>query len=291
LIATNLEEFKTAIRAAFKAAQGEDTGMVSAIEVVPWVENPDFQKQLELKPETVDELDDLGFPVKNPDGTIKQKTFQPYEQKRILTENAGFLAEVDRASRAKLNVYYKAKQCRQQINLDYMQVDGQGNWSFIPGRDKIMLVNNRQSATMGQDAATMTVKDLYEKVLSAPQLQLIYLEYDAFMYGGNDPAAGVADERASRERASQAYQLGKYPRDLFPGAIQCVSDLLTAGFTTDSYHQIASCRRIEEQMVAVNGRMIDDFCMPNQAATAETAQEKAAQQFENASAQVPNIGP
>jgi hypothetical protein len=290
LVATNLDEFKTAIRAAFKAAQGEDTGMVSAIEVVPWVENPDFQKQLELKPETVPDLDELGFPNKDKDGNPKTKTMLPYEQKRILTENAGFLSEVDRAARAKLNVYYKAKQCRQQINLDYMQVDDQGNWKFISGRDQTVVKNNRQSATMGQDAETMSVGDLYNKELSPERLQLIYMEYDAFMYGGSDASTGITDDKASRERASQAYQLGKYPRDLFPGAIQCVSDLLNTGFTTTSFHQIPTCRRIEEQMVAVSGRVIDDYCMPNPQATAETAQEKMSNQFDKAKQQVPSVG-
>src|SRR6185369_7313032 len=78
-------------------------------EVVPWIENADFQRILKLKETAPDK-----------DG----KTVSPYAQKRLLNSNGEFLAEVDRVARAKLNVYYKAKQCRQQIDLDYKSADG-----------------------------------------------------------------------------------------------------------------------------------------------------------------------
>jgi hypothetical protein len=255
LISYNLETFRAAIKSAFVSMQNDDVGMVTAIEVVPWVENPQFQALLKLPPREIDK----------PGGQPGEKiTVSPYAQKRILSQNAEFMSELDRAARAKLNVFYKAKQCRAQTNFDFMEPDDQGTWKFGPVNplkpedgdwSTRQIINNRTQAdpiSLAQLYATMT----------DDKLALIFAEYESFLYGGADPAVGVDDPARRKEAARAAFTSGKYPVDLFPGVVTCVSDLLSDGFTTRSYRKIPSCERVEETFAVISGQAIDDYCMP-----------------------------
>ncbi len=277
LVSYDLDGFKKAIAAALKSTQADDVGMVTAIEVVPWVENPEFQQALALKPLQVEETDDLGRVIKDSNGKPKMKTVLPYAQKRTLTTNSEFLAEIDRAARAKLNVYYKAKQCREKIEHDYMELDDAGNVKFLPGRDQVLLVDNRETATMGQDAQTVSVGKLYGDWLSTQRMSLLFSEYDAFVYGGKEAATGGGADQSDDdlERGiEEADASGKYPKDLFPGAMTCVDRLLEAGLTARPYGTIPACHRIEMEMTAVSGRVVDDYCMPTESTSATTATQR-----------------
>jgi hypothetical protein len=142
LISYDISGYKKAVESAFKATLPDNVGKVTAIEVVPWVENTEFQSLFKLEEKTVPAFDKFGFPdmdLTDPAQPVqKTKKVMPYEQKRILQSNAEFLAMADRAARAKLNVFYKAKMCRAQIDADYMEQDKDtGEMVFITDRDAI----------------------------------------------------------------------------------------------------------------------------------------------------------
>ncbi|HTJ46209.1 MAG TPA: hypothetical protein VL463_29090 [Kofleriaceae bacterium] len=208
LIAYDLDTFRNAIKDAFISMQQEDTGMVTSIEVVPWVENADFQRVLKLQESKP-----------GADG----KTISPYAQKRILNQNGEFLAEVDRVTRAKLNVYYKAKQCRARIDLDF-KVDGQ----FRPELANASVLNHRSGAKT--PLATL------DGVLAPDKIEQLFTEYRNFLYG-----TATAED---------------------PGAVTCVRDLLDAGITTRSHREIESCNKVEQQFAVISAQLIDENCMP-----------------------------
>jgi hypothetical protein len=210
LIAWDLDTFKAAIKDAFLSMQQEDTGKVTSMEVVPWIENADFQRILKLKETTPDK-----------DG----KTVSPYAQKRILNQNGEFLAEVDRVARAKLNVYYKAKQCRQQIDLDYKDQDG----NFRPLWKDSKVVNYRS----GQ---TIPLSELDSSVAQT-NIEKLFEEYRNFLFGSD-------------------------PNNSDKSGVACVRDLLASGLTTQSYRLIPSCQAVEQQFGTISGRLVDEYCMP-----------------------------
>jgi hypothetical protein len=216
LIAYDLETFRAAIKDAFVSMQQEDTGMVISIEVVPWVENADFQRILKLHE-----------PKPGADG----KTISPYAQKRILNQNGEFLAEVDRVARAKLNVYYKAKQCRARIDLDY-KVGGQLQPEFA----EASVINHRSGART--PLATL------EAALLPDKIEQLFTEYRSFLYG--DGANSV-------------------------GAVTCVRDLLDAGLTVRSHRDIESCNKVEQSFAVISAQLIDENCMPKLAPQAAPA--------------------
>jgi hypothetical protein len=163
LLAYDLETFRTAVLSAFKATQNEDVGRVTSIEIVPWVEHLQFQAIL------------LG------------NAAYASDRKRFLVLNSEFLAEVDRAARAKLNTFYKAKQCRAAIEFDfrgYDQSTGMSTWIDVPGVGSMEQVNAKNLRT-GGSPRVRTFGNLWT-ALSAEKLQTMYNEYDSFMYGGKD---------------------------------------------------------------------------------------------------------
>ncbi|HVK78678.1 MAG TPA: hypothetical protein VM734_35505 [Kofleriaceae bacterium] len=208
LIAYDLDSFRAAVKDAFVAMQQDDTGMVQSMEVVPWVENADFQRILKLG---VAKTDDAG------------KTISPYAQKRILNQNGEFLAEVDRVARAKLNVYYKAKQCRSQIDLDYKDQQG----AFRPEWAGKRSVNHRSGA-----AIPLTELDT---AVSKENIAKLFDEHRRYLYGNGDGASG---------------------------AVACVQQLLDGGITTKSHREFPACGPVEQEFGVISGRLADEHCMP-----------------------------
>jgi hypothetical protein len=209
LIAYDLDTFRKAIKDAFVSMQQEDTGQVVSMEVVPWVENADFQRILKLGQ------------AKTLDGG---KVVSPYAQKRILNQNGEFLAEVDRVARAKLNVYYKSKQCRSQIDLDYKE---NGGSSFRPEWADKKSVNHRSGLTI-----PLTELDT---AVSKANIEKLFDEHRLFLYGD-----GKGDN----------------------GAVTCVAALLDGGLSTKNHREYPVCGPVEQQFGVISGRLADEHCMP-----------------------------
>jgi cysteine-rich repeat protein len=304
LIAYDLGTFRASIKSAFKAAMPQGVGRITAIEVAPWIENTEFQSLNRLEPMTVPLFDSMGFPIydmsdpsKNPPPQ-KTKQVLPYEQKRLLQGNAEFLSEVDRAARAKLNFYYKAKRCRATINIDFMTQGEDGAWTFAPALDdkgEAKTDANGAPITVGdttiinnnrQPGKFMRLSDLDAK-LSNNNLSRMWMEYDAFMYGGT----GEADPEADKDPAKRAELAKKmalfakpgdsYPVNVFPGAGKCISDLFAAGITARSYRTVVSCQRLEESFLSYSSTDIEDYCMPKMENSDEVAAQKLAKLVED----------
>lgn len=208
LIAYDLDTFRRAVKDAFVSMQQEDTGMVVSMEVVPWVEHADFQRVLKLGQ------------AKTAGGG---KKVSPYAQKRILNQNGEFLAEVDRVARAKLNVYYKARQCRSQIDLDYKDASG----AFRPEWAGKKSVNHRSNLTI-------PLAEL-DAALAKPNLDALFEEHRGFLYGD-----GKGDS----------------------GAVACVAALLDGGIATRSHRDYPACIPVEQELGVISGRLADEHCMP-----------------------------
>jgi hypothetical protein len=161
LISYDPETFKAAIKDAFKSMQNPLTGKVSSIEVVPWVENTDFQALIKLEEDT--EVYD--------EKLKKTRTMLLYEKKHVLNLNAEFFAELERLDRALLNLYYKAKICRGYIDTNWKNSLG----LKLEFRDREVL-NNR-------GGARIPLQKL-DKDLSNEMIEKILDKEKNFMYGG-----------------------------------------------------------------------------------------------------------
>jgi hypothetical protein len=156
LISYDIETFKAAIKDAFISMQNPMTGKVTTMEVVPWVENTEFQNLIKLEKQVIDP--ETG------------KTMLMYKKKHILNLNSEYLAEIERADRNMMNIYYKAKLCKETIETSWAQKK-----KLLPEFETIQLVNNKFPSK------TMSLKDLYEKYLQDKEVDDLLQREDKFM--------------------------------------------------------------------------------------------------------------
>lgn len=156
LISYDIETFKAAIKDAFISMQNPLTGKVTTMEVVPWVENAEFQVLIKLEKDITDP--DTGKPMIN------------YKKKQILNRNGEYLAEIERADRNMMNIYYKAKICKQTIDASWASDN-----KILPLYQNTRIVNNKAPDK------TMLLKDLYEKHLKEEEIQKLLDNEDKFM--------------------------------------------------------------------------------------------------------------
>lgn len=157
LISYDLETFKAAIKDAFISMQNPMTGKVTSMEVVPWVENTEFQKLIDLEKEVTD--------------PATGKTMLLYKKKHILNLNAEFLAEIERADRNMMNIFYKAKICKQTIDASWAS-----GGKLLPEYQNIDIINNKFPGK------TMKLGVLYNQHLKLASIEKLLTDEEAFMY-------------------------------------------------------------------------------------------------------------
>lgn len=234
LIAYDLDTFKAAIKDAFISMQNPLTGKVANIEVVPWVENTEFQ--------TTIKLEEIEAPVEG--STTGQTEKKPlYEKKHLLNQNAEFLIEIERADRNLINMYYKAKLCKANILASWGKDESNLNNEY----ENVKLVNSRTGAN------DKTVKQIFD-TLQDSYVEGILAKETAFMYGSG--GTGGSGGGSSGNTAG--------------GASLCLKELMKTGFVTKSYREIDACKTVLSQAGNVELQVVTDYCMPVEApATSE----------------------
>ena len=241
LISYDIATFKAAIKDAFLSMQNPRTGKVDSIEVVPWVENTEFQSLVKLE-EAVDPTEiKKSFPAASLIKSLveegasntdeeKPKTMLLYEKKMILNINAEFLAELSRTDRAMLNLYYKAKLCRKNIDSRWVKKGKKGQASVVsPSYAKRYLMNNRYPDTGVSLVA-------FNNYLTQARVDGLLAEHRNYVYGGGD--------------------WGK-------GARSCMNNLMQPkAIFTINYRDFKDCATLEENLGQIEESIVENHCMP-----------------------------
>lgn len=175
LISYDIESFKTAIRDAFKAMQNPLTGKVVSIEVVPWIENTEFQDYVKLNEAIV-----IPATKDSTGKAITEKILQPYQMKHNVNENAEFIAEVKKNDRNLLNIYYKAKMCKTYFDTNWRQ-NGKLKANFAEN----YLLNHRTGTSIKVSELDAKMNDAY--------IESLYTKEQEFMYTGQNSASKCMD--------------------------------------------------------------------------------------------------
>lgn len=224
LISYDMETFKQAIKDAFLAMQNVSTGKVASIEVVPWVENTEFQSIIKLEEEGIETpstVSATGETVQPGAATDTPKTEKKllYEKKHTLNQNAEFFMEIERTDRNKMNMYYKARMCKK--NMDMLK-QSLGNEDV----KNIRLVNHKGEAPILLSKFDELINDKYiENLLQGEK---------KFMYGDKGDA----------------------------GASKCIKEIMSKGIYKISYRDISECNPVYEQLGDIEEDTIESFCMP-----------------------------
>ena len=161
LISYDVPTFKAAVKDAFISMQNPMTGKVTNMEIVPWVENTDFQNLIALEKDVPD--------------PITGKAMLMYKKKQILNGNAEFLAELERHDRNLLNIYYKTKICKQTVEANWMQ----DKEKILPEYKDLEIGNNKFPLKK------MRLDKLIEGHLTEKKIEELIKKEETFMYGSN----------------------------------------------------------------------------------------------------------
>ncbi|MBU3916185.1 hypothetical protein KKA14_11685, partial [bacterium] len=228
IISYDIDTYKKAIQEAFISMQNTQTGKVVSMEVVPWVENTQFQNLIKLEQEEdkyEPVLNAAGEPVLDADGNPTKKlspTLMLYEKKMLLNENAEFIIEIDRVDRNIMNMYYKARLCKKNIDVNWKS--GQNiREEYANAR-----VQNKRFLDR-----TIPLTELVDAV-KQDRVEEIYTTHKTFMYGVE----------------------GK------TGASVCMKKVMEKGIFKVSYRDITECQPIIQNMGEIQDEMIEYYCMP-----------------------------
>jgi hypothetical protein len=230
LISYDLDTFKAAIKQAFLSMQNPLTGRVTSIEVVPWVENAEFQATLNMRGQDI----------------VLGKEVPLYEKKDILVFNGEFLTEAERAARVRLNLYYKAKVCKDAIVANYYEA------GTLPAAVQKRQLKNHRLLKPG-----ITLGEL-DSLLKDSEIEKLWRSYEDFLYMGkanmeacvtsllrepNPVAVASASSSDSSGGAAQASGTGR-------------------GIFLQRFTSVKSCVDLQKIFPVQLPEKIEDNCMP-----------------------------
>jgi len=165
-----MDDFEDVMNFAFKSMQTIGIGMVEGVEIVPWVDNPQFQvaaglaDTLQVCPK--DDYDD----DKDDDGNDGSdcNTVSTEMKKMTLSSNAEFIATLNRVMRGGIDNLYNLQQCRSLLHTfpkcDYGKV----------------LVNHKTDDTSSKTVGELK-NELNEEIIT---VALEYVQdYTTYFYG------------------------------------------------------------------------------------------------------------
>jgi len=222
LISYDFDTFKKAIADAFISMQNPQTGKVISMEVVPWVENSDFQVMLQLDQ----------FREEAGKGDTKQISKQEpvplYMKKHFVNENGEFLAEIAKADRNKMNIYFKSKLCRQQIDTNYKS---SGQFRQYP---------------CGADGQKLSYASFYVRNNKNPG-------------DSNKVTLGELDQIISPAQIDSLYQSW----NIFTGEARTCMATLVKNLVNQSYRTMPACMQLVPKLAQIEDDIIANHCLPS----------------------------
>ncbi len=158
IIPTDIDSFKSSVKQAIRTMQDPDSGRVTSIEVVPWVENTEFQNLVE--PES--KKDKLNI-----------------KKKLTILANSELVAELSRIDRDLLDQYQKASLCRNTLKENFSDVTAIDSDSHIYDKEKVFF---RDLTRPSLQTAEINLKK-FEEILSADNVSAYLIANNKFNYG------------------------------------------------------------------------------------------------------------
>ncbi|HYV48615.1 MAG TPA: hypothetical protein VFA20_27335 [Myxococcaceae bacterium] len=234
LVSYDLDTFKAAVKEAYISTQNPLSGRVTSIEVVPWVENTEFQTALNLR--GTDVVDGAEVPL--------------YEKKDILTFNGEFLTEAERAARLRLNMYYKAKVCKNQIEGNYY-----ANGKLQDAVSKAKLKNHR----LAKPGITLAELD---GLLTPAAIQQLWTSYEQYLYKGTPNMTACINNLLKEPGGPVKPPTVPGTGDTNIPAPPATSSGTGRGLFLQRFSAVKQCADLQKQFAATLPEKIEDHCMP-----------------------------
>jgi hypothetical protein len=166
LVPTSLREFRQSIQAAAQLMQAAPSGVITSMEVAPWIEHPDLRSSF--------------FSVRQPGESTFGKT-------KKLELNSQLITSINGTRSHWLNEYYLASLCRQQL-LEYYPVDASsisGQFDVVYDAERTLFQNHRHRADPRRRITLRQFREYFQKVPPETFLE----KADRFLKGSENDGA------------------------------------------------------------------------------------------------------
>jgi len=156
MIARTMEDYKAVMDFSFKSMQTIGVGIVKGIEIVSWVDNPQFQVAAQLG-DTLQECE-KGEKDSNSPTNLLCSTVSLEMKKMTLSSNAEYVATMNSVMRMNIDKLYNMQHCRSMLH------------AFNTDEDNNLLINHRTDGGFisqndgSGDRNDMTVIELKKRV-------------------------------------------------------------------------------------------------------------------------------
>ncbi|MBU3917917.1 hypothetical protein KKA14_20510, partial [bacterium] len=234
LIPVDIKQFRLTVQDTVKLMQDPNAGVISYMEVVPWVENPELSSFMT---------------------SGMQKGGEQFIKLQRLEANSGLITEINRISNAQVEQFYIASMCEKILFESYMD---ETNRQFY---ENITMQKNKSSAItilrdiIKQKALSYDMEKTQFYNLANVSKDDVYVSLREFIeYFAKNPPKNLFDENKN-------YLYGDGNN---PGAISCIDELYREGLEKVDYRTIPSCVKALKQITSQTF-FLNQYCLPKPA--------------------------
>ncbi len=232
LIPVDIEQFRQTIQDAVKLMQDPNSGVISSIEIVPWIENPELVTFI---------------------GKDMKEGERQFVRQQKLESNTGVIKEINRISTQQVEQFYKASMCRKHLYENYVDRESRQKYASWLG----LKTEEKKFTTLTELIEQKVIKfDMNETKFynqSNENNEELYISIDEFIrFFAKNPPHGIL-------RKNREFLYGTGSKD--PGALDCIDKIYTTGLDKADYRRIPSCvKAMNYNRLGTN--FLDQYCMP-----------------------------
>ena len=251
LVPLDINQFRKTVQDAVKLMQEPDSGIISSMEVVPWVENPNFIASLKKEKK-----------VKTAKGEVIaiDPKMQFIRQQRLIA-NSGVITEINNISNLQIEKFNIATMCLKELFSKYVDEEGKDLFDNLRGIKKVKKFESLID-TIGIERKLRKYhmdKTVFYNLADENNSRL-YLSLRDFIryFAQNDPIDIFV------KNGEYLYGPG-WPIGEGGGALDCIKTLLERGLENLDYRELKVCRNALKKSSKSEYNFIDQYCLPKPA--------------------------
>ena len=236
LIPVDISQFRRTIQDAVKLMQDPNSGLITQMEVVPWVENPEL----------------TAFMVKRDKKTEHNDGGQQFIRMLRLEANSGVISEINRISNYQIEQFHIATMCQNMLTRNYIDKSNESLFKNYMGK-------------VQEKTTVLTLTDLLQqKVVSFDPDKTIFYNHIA----ENEQSAYISLREFikyfAKKPPQRFFDINRkylYGSDSETGALTCINELYKQGLDKADYRTIPSCVNAMKP-INMDVSFLEQYCLP-----------------------------
>ncbi len=234
LIPVDVKQFRLTVQDTVKLMQDPNAGLISYIEVVPWVENPELTSFIT---------------------SGMQQGGEQFIKLQRLEANSGVITEINRISNSQIEQFYIASMCEKILFENYMDKTNRQFYENITGQAKKSPTVLQLTDIIAQKTLSYDMERTLFYNLANISKDDVYISLREFIeYFAKNPPRKLFEE-------NRDYLYGTGGKE---GAVQCIDELYKQGLEKTDYRTIPSCVNALKH-IKTQSFFLNQYCLPKPA--------------------------